>query len=469
MFLAFAALPALGAEYELGVTALGQIYSLRPLGGGDASRIRNAELLRFNAYDLGGGGGGGAHFVSLWRLETDFGGFANAPGAASQNPPPELCSFACAYLGSAASASASLLYGYLDVPELMPWASLRVGRMVSFDPSDIYAFDGARVQLRYRILALELAAGTEVRGPSVLGYTNFELDGLQRPDGISPLVEVGLLVQGHGATGRGTWKRVWLDGFSRAKTDVLAFSGSLGLGPFRLFTDFAGDASVGRLTRVVAGLDWARGPIAAGLQVGQYWPTFAVDSIWNFFSTVPYEEAALTGAYLAGSWRADARLFARLWRNRTSAGGGIPARFSFWKDAFGVPQSDFTAGGRLGGAWVASDALEMDGGITAMDGYGGSRSWLDAGGAYRLSPAWTLDARLLVGRSQDEKHIAGDRHGVQVGGRQSAAWRLEGLGSISLGLEENYFSGGRPAAVEPGLELRALAWLDLGTTFGGTR
>src|SRR5687767_7337270 len=133
-------MPAAAAQVDVGVTALGQAYALRQLGGTSAARLRNAELLRLNAFDLGGG----AYFVSLWRVESDFGTYANDPIAANSVPRPDLCAGGCAYLGSAASASATLLYGYLELPDIAPRTTLRVGRQVSFDPTDLHAFDGVR-------------------------------------------------------------------------------------------------------------------------------------------------------------------------------------------------------------------------------------------------------------------------------------------------------------------------------------
>src|SRR5687768_11691879 len=183
--------PAHGYEFWLRSQTIGQAYQLREyrLVGPDLfhGRRRYTQTLALRIWDIGDFAkqrrvsrlperGVRVQWQSYLRVDHDFGSFSNGRinvGSVRRDALdviPEL---------GESLISLELLYGYLEVSGIADdRVTLRVGRLLADDGWGTSAVDGVstRVELPQPV-ALTASAGVRVRASSLLGISEYELDG----------------------------------------------------------------------------------------------------------------------------------------------------------------------------------------------------------------------------------------------------------------------------------------------------
>ena len=184
-------------EFQVATRTVGQAYQLPSLRllGADLwlARRRFTQSLTINIWDLGdlrkrrlrerpalAGAGPVVWMTAHLRLDHDFGdwtmGTLNVDDVAVDaiDAVPEL---------AASSLGLEMLYGYVAVDGLAGVVDLRVGRQLSVDALDWWAFDGVTVRVRTPWhVAIEGQAGLRVRDGSPLGPAVIDLDGTSGAD-----------------------------------------------------------------------------------------------------------------------------------------------------------------------------------------------------------------------------------------------------------------------------------------------
>lgn len=357
----------------------------------------------------------------------------------------------------------SLLTGYLEL-DATPDVSVRLGRQLYADLADFLAFDGGRVAWTLPVpLRLELYGGLR---PAIgvpdgqIASSLYELDGVAQVTGLQPIAGATLRWTGdlvsrrEASLGyRHSWRTTERDreldpslpeGLATTAAELVGAAAG-DVGPVHVAAGFAYSLAVGRLMR-------ARGAVTrrftealtAGLEYQRYEPTFALDSIWNFFSSQPFDELGATAAWRPfAALRLEGRLFGRLFHTATVN------RFG---DAFDDPPGLLAAfGTRVGGVWFAGGTL-FDSWLSWQDGTGGRRILLDSGVRQPLADAVELFARLtLLTFQQDLRRSQG---GPALGLVAGVTWRLPAGAGLSLLLEENLNAFASPVP-------RVLAMFDL--------
>lgn len=357
----------------------------------------------------------------------------------------------------------SLLTGYLEVDATRD-LSLRLGRQLHADLADFLAFDGARLAWALPLpLTVELYGGvrSSVGTPAgQIASSLYELDGVATLTGLQPVVGAtlrwtgDLLTRRRASLGyRHSWRTTEADraldpslpqGLATTAEELVG-SAEGDAGPVHLSGGFAYSLAVGRLMRARAALTRDFGEsVTGGLEYQRYEPTFALDSIWNFFSSQPFDELGATASWRPGSeLRLEGRLFGRLFRALTEdrLGGA-------YLSSPGVMPA---LGARVGGVYLAA-ATMFDSWLSWQDGAGGRRILLDSGVRHTLLDALELFSRVTLLTFQND--LAPDRSGPALGLVAGATWRLPAGAGLSLLLEENLNAFASPVP-------RVMAMLDL--------
>lgn len=315
----------------------------------------------------------------------------------------------------------ALLSAWLDA-NVTESISLRAGRQYKADTADFLAFDGVKLAFDLPVpVRLDVYGGLR----SSLGITQgayasslYELDGVAQVEGLQPIA--GVVVR---STGGWLSRRTWAVGFRQSwrtsdedreldpalpsglyttAQEVMA-SGGRDFGPVHLSAGFAWEVVLARLMRAHAAAavtvsDHMEVPLVdslvTALEFNRWQPTFALDSIWNYFGANAYDELGVTAAARTGDYRFEGRVFGRLLRAATHEGVLPLLQSPGWQHA---------TGGRVGVVHHRARALR-DLFFQWHEGFGGRRLILDGGwwqpltehltGHLRVSfTHWTPDLR----------------------------------------------------------------------------
>ena len=352
----------------------------------------------------------------------------------------------------------SLLAAYVEA-DLMTGLQLRAGRQFHADAADYLAFDGAKFlwNVGNLPLRLELYGGTR----STWGITTgtvasslYELDGVAETSGVQPLAGTvlrytgGLLPRSEASIGfRWSWRAPDSDRaldpslpdtlFTNAQ-ELMASAGS-DVGPVHLSGALGYEVVLGTVMRARASasvdldklLGWAIDPAklegsTLSLEYRRYRPTFALDSIFNYFSLNPFDEySAVAGVWMGPMARAELRWFERRFSAETADAAGTTYAQS--------PGNQGSHGVRLSG-YAGYGALRTDATVQAQFGYGGRRIVVDGGARMPLRERFELYARANVTSFADDLRAsqAGTNLGLVAGG----TWHLPHGASVSLLVEE---------------------------------
>ncbi|MFO8071555.1 MAG: hypothetical protein R6V85_06730 [Polyangia bacterium] len=444
-------------------------YSVPGEGDELIRRRRIVEDLRLSAWNLLEGSGdpyyrGPRISIDLsLRVDTDLG-----VERAESRPAADL-----AYVPGLRPVQFDLLWANVDLRGLWRGAlDLRVGRQLRIDTLGLFSFDGVETAVHLPIdLSLSTWIGYEVRGGHELGYSDFELDGVdnggrrgleadrypyrERP---RPRMAIGTEL---------AWTPVhWVDaalavrtvGISEPVSDQrvggrLALGGRPVLASGRVVwsplldrqDDFSAAMREGTILSEadaelrVEPLD----ALAVSAEYTHYRPTFEADSIFNVFDLQPRDDL---GARLEVRPVRDATLatwgFARL-----AAGSAGPAGNDEDAALSGV-------GGGVGGNWRRGSS-RLSARVSGLREWGESRVGAEIGGGRGF-----FSERLWLGLRASAWHIGSSfspaLSGDVAGYVASARFRIA-KGAEVLGEVENYFGGGR----DPRVAVLALLQLDL--------
>lgn len=345
----------------------------------------------------------------------------------------------------------ALLSAWLDAL-LTRSIGVRVGRQFKADTADYLAFDGARFSFNLPWpLRLEVYGGVRAS----LGITRgawasslYELDGVASVEGVQPLAGVVLR-----STGGFLTRREWSVGFRqswRTAGDDRALDAALpagpyttaqevmaaaarDVGPFHLSAGLAWELVLAQLMRAHASasvdvsdhfdVPWVES-LVTGLEYNRWQPTFALDSIWNYFGANAYDELGLTAVGRRQRWRVEGRLFGRLFRAPTHE-GPLPLLSSpGWQGA---------VGGRVG-VVHGQVAAVRDVFLQWHEGFGGRRLVLDGGWWQPVSDAFTGHFRVSFTHWRPD--LRPEEGGVSFGLVGGLSWRHASGVLVSLLVEE---------------------------------
>ena len=421
--------PAYGYDWQVSAETVGQGYQVRRLlDDGQTemlSRRRLIQDLGLGVYNLvpwswtNEGRENQVFFVTRFRFESDFGSY---PARAAREQIPELERY-----------NVTWLYGYLGVNDLFGRLDLRLGRQISMDFMDFFAFDGLSMRLRLPwYVLLEAHGGAAVLAEWPLASPIFQLDGTSRHNRVAetrpelqdaPAASVGAALEtagirdvfariGYRATLSVADKQLEGEGRAAFLDEHISFQAQASFFRGRLQPavgvrwDFLG----ARVDQAEASL---RGEVVRNHKaVVEYLhaaPTFDGDSIFNVFATRPLEDVRVGWDYEKNKVAAYGRGFVRFLKDESmdsvrwtlDAGG-----------AAGVAVS--TGRGR-----VRCDAYYED-------GAGGLRAGADLRGRYALVPGWLFaDGRTTLvvswpGHSTEER--IGEPSGHTSFGVEGGLW-----------------------------------------------
>lgn len=351
----------------------------------------------------------------------------------------------------------SLLAAYVEA-DAAQGLLIRAGRQFHADAADYLAFDGGKVlwTLGSLPVRLELYGGVRTNTAIATGSAAsslYELDGVQSVSGAQPMAGTVLRYLGNwryrseASVGfRWSWRSMADDaakdaalptGLATTAQELMASAGG-DLGPVHLSGGASYEVVLGTLMRARATATLSLGKLLAAapasvlagtsvaLEYRRYRPTFALDSIFNYFSLNPYDEySALGSVQLGPRWRAEARWFERRFLANTETRDGVALVAS--------PGSSGAHGARVG-AFASFGELMVDAAGQLQLGLGGTRALIDGGARLPLAEHFELYARASVA------YFAGDLRATSSGGSLGlvggATWYLPQGASVSLLVEE---------------------------------
>lgn len=359
------------------------------LGVYDILPPKRADELRRRVED------GQLRLVTSMRLRHDFGSFVRRASGRGET-----------LLDSVDGRQIDLLYGYVEGERLGGWVDLRAGRQFEASGLDWYVFDGAWVRVRTPAhLGVEAFSGLAVDGTAMFGYSSYELDGTaQTPadDARSTMFGAAVsVVDLRWVDARVAYRQTITpallnqgivndDGTvglsSGVDQEIVSATAGLRLLSGRLnpYGALRYNLATARVDDATAGISWT---FTDRHTVRAQWirtiPDFDLDSIFNVFSTTPFEDVRVVYQVRSGPhWTLSARGQSRFFRNEETAelgtrpeqaldvgyGGGVQAlhqrrRFTLRVDGFGLGGE---GGVRAGGSvdtrtHVVWDRLALDG------------------------------------------------------------------------------------------------------------
>jgi hypothetical protein len=486
--LATVLVPALAAaqeqpmRYGVELRTVGQSYRWRDSAGNLVSGARIAQHLGLTVANIGGR----ATFTAVLRLDADA-GLRGAEATRFDGTLP---------------VSLSLMYGWLEWPGVVAGLDAQVGRLFLVDAADFLALDGARFTYHTPLagLALQAYAGLEAKGFSPPGAALYELDGVRGardvtlgtvvPDPLAPVVGLGVSYDRFPMGEiRAGWRRVFRTPDTAAESLVPAemrkgvyldaeqvtAAGSLRLVDARLraYGSAALDLGAGFFSHALLGATFrVSDELVVLAELLRQEPTFALSSIWSYFSHQALDELSLgTGAQLGAAYL-EGRLFARALRSpkgierAAAADPALTAGQAALYDALGVRQA---LGGRVtlrtaGPRWsadagIAGHALVAMGPASVLGG-GGRRITVDGGGRWEALETISLEGRATFVAYDDEVRpgpdAAATEKGVAMGLSAGATWAIAGDTTLSLVVEDNL------TTFAPRAPPRVFAFFDLG-------
>lgn len=284
LFAAFVldAAPAQGARFHVRSETVGQGYQQMTADRGLLARRRLSQLLGLSVLDLTGDETDRVSLVTAVRLDSDF---ALSAGEVDRTRGLD-------------NHDVSLLLGYVEARDVLPWTALRLGRQLLADPaSGLLLLDGLHVAVQTPWwIGVEALVGLEAR-EGVLTDSALELDGPEEEDRHTLVFGVGLVARGDRGAGdvevRVDWQR-WVDAGAPDRVDREVIAAAAYWRPLDwLLVD--GDV---RWDFFVSAVDSARARVRVRpwsfleLQADwdHYLPVFRATSIFNVFAADPYDE-----------------------------------------------------------------------------------------------------------------------------------------------------------------------------------
>jgi hypothetical protein len=491
-------------DVEIEARSTGQGYQVRWLRFRDADRFLNrrrfTQELRLHLWNLLAPTPSGdpdelprrapadLYFTSSLRFDHDFGGFTHDPSSFLVSETMSTSEDAVTSVPELANQDLALdiLYAYVGGRKVFGLVDFQLGRQLQIDTFDWVAFDGLQATVRLPwYVDLEVHGGLVVRESSFFGGSTFEPDGtsgaqcrtfsVDGPDGeqgfiraegcaqrdaLMPTWGVALETRGlQWLAARVSYRRsqsVSADVTPDTRDETPAWGVneeklSLGVrGNFRSggIVPWVGaryNVLLGIVDEAHAGLRLAWRDVAVTPEVLSSWPTFDGDSIFNVFSTEPYEDARLT----VELWphRRGLRLYARAFLRWFHTEDGLDTTLPDQA----IDKTTTAAGGRAGARLAGGrGVVRLD--LGYEDGYGGLRATGDLSGRMQIWKDLELEGRLTVVRFEDD--LRADRAGTSVGGQAGGRWLLgEGMAlHLLTEVNSNRFT---PA------ELRVIGVLDL--------
>lgn len=326
-----------------------------------------------------------------------------------------------------------------------------LGRQLSFDAMDLFAFDGLR--LRYFApfgLGAEAYAGLWVKGTSFLGSDVYQPDGTRETDArrlavgvplanpvlddLEPLFGGRLLFRSRLLRASAGYRRALVT----RKVDLERVVAEVDVGPIARVTAFAGadfDLILGQLANARAELRYDGTVFALSAEAMRSTLLLSTDSIFYSFSRAPRDELRLGGDVFP---IAPLRLYGRVLGARYGldlAEGCETCELSVAVAQQFIPRNTTQLGFNAGATWSAG---EWRTGLDTVwrQGQGGTHFLIDLNGRY--APAlsrFSADLRLTFARVRDQvnQRLRGDFYGAQLGG----SYALSPLAKATVVIEEN--------------------------------
>jgi hypothetical protein len=478
----------LAADFSVEAETIGQGYQLRRFGDDGSSTLLDRRRLtqylniqgsRFIPDEWTGPRHDKniIYFMSSIRFDTDFGSYlTGAPTGADRihelPRPYSLDQF-------------QLLYAVLGGTDMAGFIDFQIGRQIVFDSMDWFSFDGLDVKIKLPYwVAVEAWAGAEVRVDAPLASPIYEIDGTSpgsrdpatclrlatmntmpgcplQEDQLAPMI--GAAIESWGVQwlhSRLAYRRVSSDTAGHVAGDGLPASGvdeellsytlAGSFGPVKPFGGVRYNLMLGMWDEIDAGI---RTTLKGWSLLGEYIynaPTFDGDSIFNVFSTYPYNDVrgTLTSPTF-GAWRVWGSAFGTFFNDEYDRDKAMGQRVT-------SPITKGYAGGILLGTRYAPSPR----GYVRFDGYydngfGGRKGGADLSGRYMAVPDRVeLEGRVTVINFQPDLQLQNDQHATSLGLQGGVRYAMAKGVDLHVLLEENnnrYYN----------YQLRALALLDL--------
>ena len=396
---------AAGARFHVRSRTVGQGYQQLTSDRGLLNRRRITQSLGLSVHDLTGDDSDRLHLVTELRLDSDFSLSEEEEDRTRGLRNHEL----------------TLLLGYVEGRELIPWTDFRLGRQLLTDPaSDLTLMDGLHLAVRSPwYVGVEAAVGLESKEGAITG-TELELDGVEDHRGHTIIAGGALVLHGvRDVAARVDYQHWWTDG----DTDREVIAGSVWWRPLP-WLSAGGDV---RWDFVVSTVDSARAdlrlrpwePMELAFAYEHYRPVFRADSIWNVFAADAFDEIGGTVRFRWG--RLSSLYFgagARLYGTAGLVGGDTDVMFRGGAELGSGEKTtlrfDAMREGRSGGTFVLADL-----GLRHTFGE-------DRGG---------LEGRLTVVRREDPVR---DLPSLNAFGIQLGGWfRVRDVATFHLMIEDN--------------------------------
>lgn len=417
---------------------VGDAYQLVTSDNELLNRRRLHQYVGLSAYDLLQDGEGQVSLVTLFRFDADF-GLTEDELDSVQGLRRDRLSIQAAYV------EGRDLFGMLDV---------RFGRQLHADPIDFMMLDGlvATARLPWH-LGIELLAGVEADNDiGSLTSSQAELDGTrvleENIHGVDVATDRQKVALGASLVTHGLWKTRGRVGyrrlFSDGKVNQEKVAGAIyqRVGD-RLHLDAASsyDFYNGRFDTVRAGSRWtATDAWDVEAQYVRLLPSFDAESIFNIFTAYALNDVNARVRY---HFRGDAYLYAggmlRLFGNDGPPDLDDPEEPLLWTEDPESPIDEGVKafGGMLGyyrgfaeKGWVSLD-------VSHEDGFGGTRTLVDLGGAWAVAPGVVrLDGRVTGVSFEDS--LQANLHGFGAGYQLGASYLIDRRAALRLLVEHNF-------------------------------
>ena len=179
---------------------------------------------------------------------------------------------------------------------------------------------------------------------------------------------------------------------------------------------------VARVDEAQAGVRVAAAAHAVTAEWGYSFPTFDGDSIFNVFSSEPYQD--VRGTYELWPGRGRLRLSGRGWARRFENGPGT-----------GMATSALAGGGAVGARARFSPRNQVRLDLFYEDGHGGQRIGGDGSARWRLRRDLEVEGRLTL--IQFDADLLSELEGLTFGVQGGATWIFSQGIALHLGAEEN--------------------------------
>lgn len=430
---------ARAAAYHVQARTEAQAYQMRAYWGTDPNdvvllpRRRIVQYLGLDAFELVTGQDLG--FESNLRVSTDFG------------VTPEQAEL----VDGLRAQDVDLMYAHVRYRN--GGFEGKAGRQYFIDANDIFAFDGIRARYVHSVgVGAEAYAGLWVKGASLLGSSNYQLDGIREQEhvsdpsgrlleydpfleeqrGIEPVFGARLLaenVAGFGVSGAVGYRQSMIAGNTTSQRLGAELRYGKGRG-INALSALEYDLYLGRVSAFRLQARYDAELFAATIEALRFAPTFSSYSLWYYFATSPRDELRLRGDFTpVGPFRYYAMVLVDHYNTTLPEGTGlstVPA------DQLG-PSNAFGAGG---GAQFSLRSIRSAVDLTWRNGYGGRQFWLDYTAGYLGGEGrWSVDGRLSIASIRDAQNplLRGTFYGAQLWG----SYQLTPAARASLVVEEN--------------------------------